>query len=237
MLKIDLHTHTIASGHAINTVYELAKEASKKGVKVLGIADHGPKLPGSANEMYFEILYRAPRRIFGIKVLYGIELNIIDYEGRVDLSEKYFKNLDFLSAGIHVDSSLGGGSEGEYTRATIKVMENKDISIFTHAYLLKRPTDIEKIAQAACDNHKLLEISTTHFECRKLNEECFERLTEMIKVVKKNKSKILLSSDAHFAHEIGIDKGLRKNMKKLGLTEKDIANNDIRYLRKFVKNI
>ena len=37
---VDTHTHTIASGHAYNTILEMAKAASEKGIKLLGITDH-----------------------------------------------------------------------------------------------------------------------------------------------------------------------------------------------------
>ncbi len=46
MLRIDLHTHSIASGHALNTVYEMALVASRIGVTHLGITDHGPSMKG-----------------------------------------------------------------------------------------------------------------------------------------------------------------------------------------------
>lgn len=29
---MDLHTHTVASGHAYNTIYEMARSASEKGI-------------------------------------------------------------------------------------------------------------------------------------------------------------------------------------------------------------
>ena len=39
---IDLHMHTIASGHAYNTLYEMVAAAVKNGVRLVGISDHGP---------------------------------------------------------------------------------------------------------------------------------------------------------------------------------------------------
>ncbi len=34
---LDVHTHTIASGHAYNTIMEMAKAGFDKGLKLLGI--------------------------------------------------------------------------------------------------------------------------------------------------------------------------------------------------------
>lgn len=120
------------------------------------------------------------------------------------------------------------------TETIIKAIKNPFVSIVVHAYKLKPSImiDIEEIAQAACDLNKLMEISTIHFETgHKLKEENWERLVRIIKIIKKNKFKVLLGSDAHVESEIGIDKGFMKNMKRLGLTNDDIANNDINYLR------
>lgn len=37
---LDLHTHTIASGHAYNTMMEMIREAQNKGLDVYGITEH-----------------------------------------------------------------------------------------------------------------------------------------------------------------------------------------------------
>ena len=44
---MDLHTHTVASGHAYCTLREMAKAASDKGLELLGITEHAPKMPGT----------------------------------------------------------------------------------------------------------------------------------------------------------------------------------------------
>ena len=44
MYLSDIHTHSIASGHGTScTISDMAKEASRKGLKLLGISDHGPE--------------------------------------------------------------------------------------------------------------------------------------------------------------------------------------------------
>lgn len=91
---MDLHTHTVASGHAYNTIYEMAKSASEKGLQLLGIADHGPAMPGASDAIYFSNFKMLPRDLFGIRVMFGCELNILDYEGHVDLPERILERLD-----------------------------------------------------------------------------------------------------------------------------------------------
>ena len=46
---LDLHTHTIASGHAYNTLYEMAQSAAEKGLALYGCSEHAPAMPGSCH--------------------------------------------------------------------------------------------------------------------------------------------------------------------------------------------
>jgi len=49
----DMHTHTIASGHAYSTIKEMAEAAQEKGIKLLGITEHSKNMPGSCHDIYF----------------------------------------------------------------------------------------------------------------------------------------------------------------------------------------
>ena len=86
---LDLHTHTIVSGHAYNTLYEMIHAASAKGLKLLGVTEHAPRIPGACHPFYFLNFKVIPRQIHGIRLLMGCELNIIDYEGNIDLEPRY----------------------------------------------------------------------------------------------------------------------------------------------------
>ena len=88
---LDLHTHTIASGHAYNTLYEMAQAAADNGLAVYGCSEHAPSMPGTCHEFYFTNFKVLPRVIRGVPVLMGAELNILDFEGHVDLDEYYLK--------------------------------------------------------------------------------------------------------------------------------------------------
>ena len=80
-LKIDLHTHTIASGHAYSTLLENLQEAKGKGLKMLAITDHGPQLAGGPQLFYFGNLRVLPREYLGVELLRGVEANILDSNG------------------------------------------------------------------------------------------------------------------------------------------------------------
>ena len=79
MFEFDPHTHSIASGHAsLSTITDLAKQAAKRNLNMLGISDHGPATVHSSRSSYFRNLAYAPKKRCGIELLYGVELNILD---------------------------------------------------------------------------------------------------------------------------------------------------------------
>ena len=100
-IELDVHTHTIASGHAFSTLQEMAQAAAGKGLKVLGITEHSPGVPGTCHPIYFRNLHVVPRRMYGVELLLGAEINILDGKGNLDLDEDYMKMLDIRIAGIH----------------------------------------------------------------------------------------------------------------------------------------
>ena len=96
MYLSDVHTHSIASGHGTTcTVSDMAKAASKKGLKLLGITDHGPGTLAAGTSSYFRSLSYSPKKRFGIELLFGVELNILDVDGHVDLSDELLDKLEF----------------------------------------------------------------------------------------------------------------------------------------------
>ena len=82
---LDTHTHTLASGHAYNTITEMITSAKDMGIELLGITDHGPAMPGSSHGFYFSNFRVIPRQYDNLRLSLGVELNILDYNGNIDL--------------------------------------------------------------------------------------------------------------------------------------------------------
>ena len=91
---LDVHTHTIASGHAYSSLQEMTMTAKEKGLEILGITEHGPHIPGTCDPIYFRNLHCVPRQLYGIKLMLGAELNILNTHGDIDLDEDYWHMLD-----------------------------------------------------------------------------------------------------------------------------------------------
>ena len=96
-MKYEVDTHW----HAYSTVVENAREAANKGLKMIVITDHGPALGEGINRYYFGNMTVIPRQIEGVYILRGIEANILDCKGTLDLPERYLKKLDIVLAGLH----------------------------------------------------------------------------------------------------------------------------------------
>ena len=116
---LDSHTHTIASGHAYNTINEMAQTAAEKGLELLGITEHAMEMPGTCHEYNFMNLKVLPRQMSGIEVFFGTEANIMDYDGRLDMNQKLLERMDVVIASMHVPC-IRPGTKSENTRAYIK---------------------------------------------------------------------------------------------------------------------
>lgn len=228
MLKIDLHLHTIASGHAYSTINEYIIQAKKNGMKVIGLADHGPGNNETiVSEVYFLGLGRIPKIVKGIRVLKGIEANI-DNAGGIDISDKASERLDYIIAGLHKGAKFTDLGVKRNTGSMIKAVKSGKINIISHPFVMSfYKTDIEVVAEAACKNKVLLEVNTSYLTAKQIEKhpENFPGLEKMIKVVKKYKQKVIIGSDAHNIWELGDDSSLRQIKKQIGLTDKMIINN------------
>lgn len=112
----DLHTHSIASGHAYSTIEEMAKGAKRAGLKMFAVAEHGPSMPGGPHLYYFYNIKVIPEVMEGVEVLRGAECNIVDREGNIDLDDEHLEKLDWVLAGFHIVCSPEGMSVAENTR-------------------------------------------------------------------------------------------------------------------------
>ena len=150
--RLDIHTHTTASGHAYNTLYEMVRAAADQGLTLFGSSDHGPALPGSCHEMYFCNFKVIPHELFGVKLIMGCELNILDYQGTVDLPEYLLNRIDYAIASIH-DHCYRIGTIEENTAATVNAMKNPRVHIIGHPDNSRIPLNYEILVSQAKEHH------------------------------------------------------------------------------------
>ena len=155
----DMHTHTVASTHAYSTVKEMTEAARDKGLEFLAITDHTPLSTDGPHIWHFHNLHKAiPRELFGVKIIYGAESSVTDYEGHIDLPENECKALDWIIGSVHTDI-LPSGTEEQNTNAYLGLAENPLVDVIGHPANVKFPFDYEKGIKAFKEHDKLVEIN------------------------------------------------------------------------------
>lgn len=103
----DYHTHTIYS-HGKGTIRDNVEVAINKGLKEVAICDHGPGhvIYGIKREQIFEMRKEIDQMNkeygkHGIRVLLGLEANVMDYDGNIDVDDEMLQVLDMLLLGFH----------------------------------------------------------------------------------------------------------------------------------------
>jgi putative hydrolase len=163
---LDVHMHTLASGHAYNTIREMIAAGKKNGMQLVGIADHAPAMPGSTHRFYFENLRIFDRKAYGdeagVELLMGVELNILNTTGKVDLEEKALRSVDYAIASLH-DPCINPGSVLDNTTAIMSAMFIPQVKIIGHPDNPTFPVDFDQIAKAAKERHVLLECNNSSY--------------------------------------------------------------------------
>ena len=221
--KMDLHTHTIASGHAYNTRNEMIAAAYGKGLDLLAITEHAPAMPGSCQQMYFSNFRVLPRKYENMTVLYGTELNILDYEGHVDLPNEMLKEMDVVLASIHPPCYVSGTAE-ENTAAYLGAMKNPYVNIIAHPDDSRFPVDYEVLVKAAKEYHVLLEVNNTSLSPLSYRMNGRENYQQLLELCAKYQVPIIVDSDAHVDVLVGAHEFALEMLEEMGFPEKLVMN-------------
>lgn len=200
-LIADLHTHTIVSGHAYGTIRENAKAAAERKLKILGITEHAPGIPGTCDEFYYCNLPVLPRELYGVKMLYGSEINVLN-NGTLSLSEEFIRKLDYGIAGIHTLCFRDEGRE-KNTDALISCMKHEKIRFVSHPDDDHTPLNYERLVLAAKEYHVALEVNNSSLIKKEYRWNCYENYHEMLSLCQKYSVPIIVDSDAHDPFYVG----------------------------------
>ncbi|MBU5311658.1 PHP domain-containing protein [Tissierella carlieri] len=232
----DYHTHTIYSSgfrkegkHAIGTIRDNAEAALAKGLSEIAITEHGPghylygvrkkRIPLMRDEIDRLNEEFMPK---GLKILLGIESNLVGLDGTLDVDEKLLKYIDFLIMGYHYGATpktlkdgiglyvlnpiskifhIGKEKAKELnTRAYIKALGKYPINMISHPGS-KAVVDIVELAREANKYGTALEISAKHSQ---LSVESIKLLLDVDVIY-------MVNSDAHRPEDVGnVENGIRK---------------------------
>lgn len=232
-LEVDLHTHTVASGHAYSTVQEIAEAASLKGIKVVGITDHGPALPGAAHLYHFWNLRILPEELSGVRLLKGAEANILNVEGEIDLPLEILEMLDVVAVGLHPRCGYEETTEERNTEAVINAMSNPWVQILVHPGNPYYPLDVGRVVEAARSLNVILEINNGSFFTR---QGSYDSCLAFARAAYQAGLDIIVGSDAHVAGAVGQFEHALQLAQKAGFSEDRILNSSAERVLDFLKS-
>ena len=200
-IELDIHTHTIAAGHAYSTLQEMIASGQAKGLKTLGVTEHGPAMEGACAPVYFKNLGVVPRQWGEMRLMLGAELNILDTSGKLDLTEDILERLDVRIAGIHSLCWKGGTTE-ENTAGMIAAIRNKWTDIISHPGDGTAELLFEPIVIAAKESNTLLEINNSSLNPSRNKIYAPGNNKQILTLCKKYEVPVILGSDAHISLDI-----------------------------------
>lgn len=230
---LDSHAHTLASGHAYNTIYEMAQAAAGRGLELLALTEHTMAMPGTCHELYFMNLKVLPRQMFGIEVLFGAEVNIMDYDGGLDMRQDLLERMDVVVASLHIPCIRPGTME-ENTRALLKAMENPAVNIIGHPDDGRYPVDFEALVKGAKENHVLLELNNSSLRPGNSRRNARENDTRMLELCRKYQTPIIVDTDSHCAFDVGEFGYAKELIQELEFPEALVVNRDPEEYKKYI---
>lgn len=218
ILTADYHTHTPYS-HGKNTVLQNARAAEKTGLKEIGITDHG------FNHLLFGLKRKnltalraeieEAEKLTGVKVLMGMESNLISVDGDTDMHFEDLQYFDLYVCGLHEVLKYKTFSDmrrimicnyaayklgrkpsqkviDDTTNAYINAVKNNPIDIISHINY-KCCCNLVEVAKCCADYGTYIEINTKkrHISAEELNS------------MAQTGVKFVIDSDAHSADRVG----------------------------------
>ena len=233
-IVLETHSHTLVSGHAYNTIREMAQMAKEKGLEAISLTEHAPQMPGTCHEFYFQNLKVVPRKMHGIRLFLGVELNILDEKGTVDLPENTLSQMDIAVASMHGPCYRGERTKEAITSAYLAAMENPRIHIIGHPDDGRFPVDYEELVKKAKETHTLLEINNSSLRLGGFRMNTKENDRIMLEYCKKYEVPVSLGSDAHVDVDLGEFSVARELLEECAFPEELVVNTSLAKLEKIL---
>lgn len=221
----DTHTHSIASGHAYSTVDENMRWAAEKGLQLVALTDHAPAMKNTACHAYFANLHVLPDKLHGVRLLKGIELNILDFDGQVDMDETILSRMDLVIASLHMPC-IFPGSRKENTTACLKAMENPFVDILGHPGDPRYDMDYEALFRVAGETGTLLEINNASLIPGGFRDGSRENIKTLLRLCMEEGRPVVVGSDAHFYTGIGDFAYVEALLEEVGFPPELVLNTD-----------
>jgi DNA polymerase (family 10) len=222
-IRGDCHMHTTTSDGK-NSIEEMARAAKDKGYSYIAITEHSQslKIAGGLDEKalaaHLRRIDEANRRVNGIRILKGIEVDILG-DGTLDLKNDILKECEVVIASVHSRFNL---SEKEMTERIIRGIKNRQVNILGHPtgrLILEREPyriDLKEIIKVAVDEGVIMEINANP---RRLD------LNDIhARMAKEMGAKLIINTDAHSIAQLGLMKYGVFTARRGWLEKEDVIN-------------
>jgi len=218
----DTHTHTNTCDHAFSILSENVAAAAEKGLKALAITEHGPGLIGSPSFIYFKSLRILPRYIQDVLLLRGAEVNIMDFDGTLDLENEILAKLEWVIASFHLPV-IEPGTVQEHTGCWITIANNPHVDVIGHCgappYAFEHKPVIREFARTGkiveINNNSFLERPGSDVNCKAIAVLCAEYGVPVV-----------VNSDAHYCGNIGLVDDAKRMLAEIKFPEELVLNAD-----------
>jgi len=253
MLTVDLHTHSIASVHALNTIEELLRVADENGLQGVAITDHCPgidntmwliknqtktnfweeNIKGPDIPYFLNLLFRySPPTSIKTKLFKGIECNILsDGDLATDVPVFLAKHFDIVIASVHPLPSLFVLQDKDQITQRMILAMDEPIDIIGHPFHKSYCPHIEPLILAAVEKDVVLELNNSSLALGKAD---MDQVRQMLQMAKKYKCRISVSSDAHMSNELGVDNQASQLIKETEFPEDLIVNRTLQSTLDFI---
>lgn len=232
---IDLHIHTNVNPHAYSTLEENIRSAQEKGMRVIAITNHGPALQDSPHWWSLVNMRVIPEYVVDLRVLKGVETNIIDENGNFDINQRIYDVMDIILCGLHTVEAYGDPSDIiKNTRAVINMIRSQKIDIMVHLGNPQFPLEYELVVQEAVKAGVAIEINNSSLKnSRKGSRPNCKKILELCK---KYEAMVSLGTDSHISYDIGEFKEAQLLIEEVGYPVESIINYSMENLDKFLEN-
>ncbi|WP_070965851.1 phosphatase [Vibrio sonorensis] len=200
-LVVDTHTHTYASGHAYSTLIENARSAKENGLQMFCTTDHSESMPGAPHYWFFSNQRVLPRFLEGVAVIRGVESNLLNPQGEIDIHHTVDRNLDWVIASFH-EPVFRPQDKETHTQALINVIQGGRVDALGHLGNPNFDFDFERVISAAVAHNVALEINNTTLKGNS-RVGSVERCFDIAQIGKEMGAFFTTGSDAHFCQDVG----------------------------------
>ncbi len=198
---VDTHTHTYASGHAYSTLLENAQAAKEHAVKMFCTTDHSESMPGAPHYWFFANQKILPRFISGVAVIRGVESNIVNIDGEIDIPLETDCELDWIIASLH-EPVFMPANKAAHTQALINVIKGGRVDALGHLGNPNFDFDFHAVIECAKEHNIAIEFNNSSLKgVSRIGSA--DRCLEIARIARDVGAYVTTGTDAHFCQQIG----------------------------------